>query len=275
MKRMDRDFWVTSFRKKARRMGIETAMMVMAGSTVLKILTSTVVAFAAVSCQRRMIAKRGEKRRKRRKGGRKGEKGERAERGKSGEQCRDLQLLSEMSSREITFRNETIPELCPPDCLVSRRKETWEGDDIQDAKAHRDERANLLLFVDGHIPDDLPRQEGQDDVKSAGIHCRSVSCPVWWCWSRWLPAARERDIIPNNMKGPAGAWHFGCPELRNGPALNPHYGSRKAKDKVHRDDDEPDEPPDPAVVGEAEEGDGERRLAPCGCHGRTEASGVA
>ncbi len=41
---MDLDFWATSWRKKARRMGIETAMMVMAGSAVLKILTSTVVA---------------------------------------------------------------------------------------------------------------------------------------------------------------------------------------------------------------------------------------
>jgi hypothetical protein len=44
MNEIDRVFWEASFRMKARRMGIETAMMVTAGSAVPNILTSTFVA---------------------------------------------------------------------------------------------------------------------------------------------------------------------------------------------------------------------------------------
>ena len=48
MNRADVVFWAACCRKKARRTGIETAMMVTAGSAVLKILTSTVVAFTGL-----------------------------------------------------------------------------------------------------------------------------------------------------------------------------------------------------------------------------------
>jgi len=143
---------------------------------------------------------------------------------------------------------------------------------IQDTKSHRNECANLLLFIDSNLPDNPPGQDGQDDVEGARVYCRRRQL----CYSHrggLLLTTSEHGIVLDDVKGPAGPRHPPCPKLRNGPALNPHHGSCKAKDEVHRDDNKPDKPPDPSV-GEAEEGDTERRLAPRGRHGGTEAGAV-
>ncbi len=78
----DPDFWEASRRTKARRIGIEAAMTVTAGSAVPKIFRSTVVAVSVVVRQAREAHERY-----------------------------DSQLLSEISLREIILRNAMIPEL--------------------------------------------------------------------------------------------------------------------------------------------------------------------
>lgn len=40
---------------------------------------------------------------------------------------------------------------------------------LQDAHAHGEESANLLLLVDGDLPDDLPGKQCQHDVHGTGI----------------------------------------------------------------------------------------------------------
>jgi hypothetical protein len=69
-------------------MGIEAAMIVTAGSAVPKILMSTVVAVVLLGFNLGCLGCLGEEKRK-----------------------DDLQLLSEMSSREMIFKKDMIPEL--------------------------------------------------------------------------------------------------------------------------------------------------------------------
>jgi len=145
---MDCDFWVASRRTKARRIGIATAMIVTAGSAVPKIFKSIVVAFDIVRSNFGI---------------------------RSRDMDGDLQLLSEMSSREMIFRNEMMPELEHENYQSAggnkRKDSTGESSlwDIQHAHAHGDQRANLLLFVDRNLPNDLPWEDGKYNIECTRV----------------------------------------------------------------------------------------------------------
>ena len=43
---------------------------------------------------------------------------------------------------------------------------------LQDAHAHSDQRADFFLLFYYHIPNDLPRKDGRDDIEDPRVDCR-------------------------------------------------------------------------------------------------------
>jgi hypothetical protein len=120
------------------------------------------------------------------------------------------------------------------------------GRNSHETRAHGHQRTQLLPLVDGNGPDDLPREQCEDDIHHARV------------------SGNKRVIVLDNTRWEACALQVPIPALVNGPALYPLQQPVGAQHKVHADDDEPDKGAHPAAVRDAQQRDGERRLAPAG-----------
>lgn len=123
----------------------------------------------------------------------------------------------------------------------------------QYSHAHGNHDTQLLLLVDGQLPNDAPRQQRQDDIHGARV------------------CGRKDVVVDDELLGPAGALQHGPPQLLGRGALDVGGEGGEAQGGVDGDDDEPDEAARPAL-GDAQDRDGKRRLAE---HGRQDGEEAA
>jgi hypothetical protein len=82
----------------------------------------------------------------------------------------DLQLLSEMSSREMIFRKDMMPELKGRVSAEQRALQEHLLRDVQDTHAHSKQCTDFLAPLQTGLRNDLQGKEGKGNVKCAGIH---------------------------------------------------------------------------------------------------------